>query len=113
MKMLKKKKFKDRKIGKFLKEFAPDVLEDISDIVPDFGALKIVAKLIDRHPTLSDGKKSEAKEIIIEEIKKNVIAKNVTNLSIVSAVGVMFGTIIGVSENCMMEIVAVIMQYFG
>ena len=65
-----KKKFKDRKIGKFLKEHAPDILNEISDVVPDLGALKILSKIIDKRSAMSDDKIKEAQNLIkLESIK--------------------------------------------
>lgn len=43
-----KKKLRDTKVGKFLKEKAPDILEGISDILPDKGLLGIAGNIIDR-----------------------------------------------------------------
>ena len=39
-------KIKDSKLGKFLKEKAPNVLNIVGDILPDSGALGIVKNLI-------------------------------------------------------------------
>lgn len=109
---IKKKKFKDRKIGIFLKQFAPEILEDVSDLIPDFGALKLVGKMIAKNPSIDEKRKAEAAEIIVSEIKKNVIHKNITNSSIALIVAGMFATLIGLSETCLTEIVNLVMQLF-
>lgn len=62
-----KKKFKDRKIGKFLKKHAPDILDEISDVVPDFGALKVLGNIIEKRSALSDQEKTEALDLITLE----------------------------------------------
>ena len=110
--MIKKKKFRDRKIGTFLQQFAPEVLTDVSDMIPDFGALKLVGKLIAKHPTMGTERKSEGEKIIEKELKKNVINSNIRTTVIISAVAAAFGSLINVSENCLTEILTVISSYF-
>ena len=51
--MSEKKKFKDTKLGKWLSEKAPKVLDAVGDLLPDQGALGIVKNLIDTDPDLS------------------------------------------------------------
>ena len=41
-----KKKFKDTKVGVFLKEKAPNILNSVGDILPANGAFGIVKNLI-------------------------------------------------------------------
>ena len=49
-----KKKIKDTKLGKWLKEKAPNVLDTVGDLLPDQGALGVVKNLIDKqYPDLS------------------------------------------------------------
>lgn len=48
-----RKKFKETKIGIFLKEKAPDILDKVADILPDKGGLGIVKYLIDKDDKLS------------------------------------------------------------
>ena len=43
-----KKKIKDTKIGAFLKDKAPEVLDVVGDLLPDSGALGIVKNVIDK-----------------------------------------------------------------
>ena len=47
------KKFKDTKLGKFIKLKAPKVLEVAGDLLPDEGLLGVVKNLIDNEPDLS------------------------------------------------------------
>jgi len=61
-----RKKFKDTKIGKFLSEKAPKILQVVGDILPERGALGIVKNLIN----LSDDLSPEDKQMLTEEILK-------------------------------------------
>jgi hypothetical protein len=61
-----RKKFKDTKVGKFLSEKAPKILQVVGDILPERGALGIVKNLIN----LSDDLSPEDKQILSEEILK-------------------------------------------
>ena len=49
-----KNKFKDTKIGKFLKEKAPQVLDIVGDVLPEKGVYGIVKNLISKDDTISD-----------------------------------------------------------
>jgi hypothetical protein len=61
-----RKKFKDTKVGKFLSEKAPKILQAVGDILPEKGALGIVKNLIN----LSDDLSPEDKQMLSEEILK-------------------------------------------
>jgi hypothetical protein len=61
-----RKKFKDTKVGKFLSEKAPKILQVVGDILPEKGALGIVKNLIN----LSDDLSPEDKQMLSEEILK-------------------------------------------
>jgi len=41
-----RKKFKDTRVGKFLKDKGPDILSGVGDLVPDAGLLSVVAKAV-------------------------------------------------------------------
>jgi hypothetical protein len=47
-----KKKLRDTKVGEWLKEKAPSVLEVVGDVLPDRGVLGVVKNLVDKDPTL-------------------------------------------------------------
>jgi len=49
-----KKKLKDTKIGKFLKEKAPQVLDIVGDVLPDKGVYGIVKNIISKDDTIND-----------------------------------------------------------
>ncbi len=59
-----RKKFKDTKVGKFLSEKAPKILQTIGDILPSNGSLGIVKNIIN----LSDELTDEDKEIVTKEL---------------------------------------------
>ena len=63
--MSSKKKIKDTKLGKWLKEKAPKVLETVGDLLPDNGALGVVKNLLDKEPDISP---EEAKAMVDAEI---------------------------------------------
>jgi len=46
------KKLKDTKVGQWLKERAPSVLDVVGDVLPDRGVLGVVKNLVDKDPTL-------------------------------------------------------------
>lgn len=60
-----KKKFKDTKVGQFLKDKAPKILDTIGDILPEKGVLGIVKNLISSSDELSP----EDKAIAFEHLK--------------------------------------------
>lgn len=59
-----RKKFKDTKIGIFLKEKAPAILDKVGDFLPDKGGLGIIKNIISKDDTLSETDKDEALELI-------------------------------------------------
>lgn len=59
------KKFKDTKIGLFLKEKAPHILDIVGDVLPDRGVLGIVKNIIDKDDTIS----SDTKSLIKTEVQ--------------------------------------------
>lgn len=59
------KKIKDTKLGQWLKDKAPDVLDTVGELLPDQGALGIVKNLLDQKPDISP---EEAKAKIDAEI---------------------------------------------
>lgn len=59
-----RKKFAETRIGIFLKEKAPDILDKVADVLPDKGALGIVKNIIDKDDKLSAEDKAEAMKLI-------------------------------------------------
>ena len=50
--MAERKKIRDTKLGKWLKEKAPDVLDTVGDLLPDSGGLGVVKNLLGGKPDL-------------------------------------------------------------
>ncbi len=59
-----RKKFKDTKVGVFLKEKAPKILDSIGDILPDQGAFGVVKNLISKDETLPPEDKETALKLL-------------------------------------------------
>ena len=67
-----RKKFKDTKVGVFLKEKAPKILDSIGDILPDQGVYGVVKNLISKDVALPPKDKEEALRLLdldLEEMK--------------------------------------------
>jgi hypothetical protein len=64
-----KKSFKETKIGIFLKEKAPDLLDKIGDFLPDNGGLGIIKNIISKDDTLSPKDKAEALDLLNHELE--------------------------------------------
>lgn len=68
-----RKKFKDTKIGQFLKEKSPKILEVVGDVLPDSGALGIAKNLINMAEDLTQ----EEKDNLISEINEMLEAAKI------------------------------------
>ena len=64
--MAEKKKIRDTKLGAWLKDKAPNVLETVGDLLPDQGALGVVKNLLDKEPGIDP---AEAKAKIDAEVE--------------------------------------------
>ena len=60
------KKIKDTKLGEWLKDKAPNVLDTVGDLLPDQGALGVVKNLLDKEPDIDP---AEAKAKIDAEVQ--------------------------------------------
>lgn len=58
-------KIKDTKLGEWLKDKAPNILDTVGDLLPDQGALGVVKNLLDKDPSIDP---AEAKAKIDAEI---------------------------------------------
>ena len=65
-------KLKDTKIGKFLAEKAPHVLDVAGSLLPDAGLLGVVKNLIDKDPNLSSEDKQQIHQQLVELYKLEV-----------------------------------------
>lgn len=61
------KKFKDTRVGKFLKEKAPGILDQVGNVLPDKGVLGIVKNLIDKDPTMPPQDKETAMALLQQD----------------------------------------------
>jgi len=64
-------KIKDTKLGAWLKEKAPGILDTVGDLLPDQGGLGVVKNLLDRDPDI-DPAEAKAKVEAEIEFQKNV-----------------------------------------
>jgi len=62
----KKNKIKDTRLGGWLKDKAPKVLDIVGDLLPDQGALGVVKNLLDKEPGVDP---AEAKDMIDAEVQ--------------------------------------------
>ncbi len=121
--LFKKKKLKDRKIGKFLRQHAPDILDEISDVIPDMGALKILSNIIEKRSVMSDDNKTLALDMITDESLelKNAPMKTVKDIFrskkfwyTIAGLGSMFlALILDVPEEQLTEVLVSIIGLFG
>ena len=65
-------KIKDSKIGKFLADKVPHVLDIVGDVLPDKGALGIVKNIIDKEPDLTAEEKQQIHNQLVELYKLEV-----------------------------------------
>lgn len=63
------KKFKDTKVGKWVREKLPDVADNIGDVLPDQGVLGIVKRIVDGSPELTPQEKMEFERLSMEAEK--------------------------------------------
>ena len=70
--MSEKKKIRDTKLGQWLKEKAPKVLETVGDLLPDSGGLGVVKNLIDKQYPDLDPEEVKAKLDAEVQFQNNV-----------------------------------------
>lgn len=64
--MSERKKIRDTKLGKWLKDKAPNILDTVGDLLPDSGGLGVVKNLLDKEPDIDP---EEAKAKIEAEVQ--------------------------------------------
>ena len=64
----KRKKFKETKVGVFLKEKAPSILDTVGEFLPDQGGLGIVKNLITSDNTIEPKDKETALKLLDQDI---------------------------------------------
>jgi hypothetical protein len=70
---MKPKPFKESKIGRFLSDKAPKILDIIGEVLPDKGVLGVVKNLIDKDDSIPAEQKLEF-EKLIQEYEKEMFA---------------------------------------
>jgi len=63
-----KKKFRDTKVGVFLKEKAPTILDTVGEFLPNQGGLGIVKNLISSDNTINPKDKETALKLLDQDI---------------------------------------------
>lgn len=61
-----RKKLKDTKLGTWLKDKAPQVLDTVGELLPDQGALGVVKRLIDLDPNMTAQEKMEFEKMLLD-----------------------------------------------
>jgi len=62
------KKFKDTKVGKFLSNAAPGILNTVGDVLPNNGVMGLVKNLIHKEPALPPEDKEKALLLLQQDI---------------------------------------------
>ena len=105
-----RKKFRDTKVGQFLADKAPNILNTVGDVLPDKGVLGIVKNLISNDSKLSFEEKMQLQQMLAEqeaELERNIsdrwqydmsskswLAQNVRPLTLLSLLGFLYIAII-------------------
>lgn len=61
------KPFKDTKLGQFLSEKAPHILNAVGDILPNQGTLGILKNIISKDPSVADEDKAQIQKLVEEQ----------------------------------------------
>ncbi len=82
-----KKKFKDTKLGGWLSDNAPKVLDVVGDLLPDQGALGVVKNLIQSDPDLEPSQKAEFERMAFELESADRASARQREVEVVKATG--------------------------
>ena len=77
-----KKKFNETKVGKFLSQVAPKLLNTVGGVLPDSGALGILRNIITEAPTVDitpEDKKKALKLLELDRIEMQEVTKRWTS----------------------------------
>ena len=85
--MSEKKKFKDTKLGGWLSDNAPKVLDVVGDLLPDQGALGVVKNLIQNDPDLEPSQKAEFARMAFEMESADRASARQREVEVVKATG--------------------------
>ena len=70
------------RVGNFLKNTSPHILDIIGDVLPDTGALGIVKNLIDKDDTLSPQQKAEAINLLKIDLENTKDARDLQKVAL-------------------------------
>lgn len=100
------RRLRDTRVGQWLIESAPDVLDVVGDVLPDQGVLGIVKNMVDKTPSLTVDQRLELERLITEERQTSEmemskrwasdmasdswLAKNTRPIIVMSLVGTLF-----------------------
>jgi len=94
-----KKRLKDTKVGKWLRETSPKVLDLVGHLLPDKGVLGVVKNMVDKDPEITHDQKMDLERLMEQEKTKrwesdnqsdSWLAKHTRPLIVLSLVGVLF-----------------------
>ncbi len=69
-----RKKLKDTKVGAWLKDKAPQVLDTVGELLPDQGALGVVKRLLDKED-LPKEDRLEFEKLLLEQERHEVSSR--------------------------------------
>ena len=99
-----KTKLKDTKVGSWLKQTSPRILDLVGHLLPDKGVLGVVKNMIDKEPNISHEQRMELQNLIAsqqQELTKrwesdnksdSWLAKHTRPLIVLSLVAALFGS---------------------
>ena len=76
-----KTKLKDTKVGSWLRQKAPDILDKVGDFIPNSGVLGVLKNLIDSEPDITHEQKMEIEKLLMaqETAKEQELTKRWTS----------------------------------
>ena len=93
------KKLKDTKVGGWLREKSPKILEIVGDLLPESGILGVIKNLVDSDPNITHDQKMDLERLMEQEKTKrwesdnqsdSWLAKHTRPIIVLSLVGVLF-----------------------
>jgi hypothetical protein len=127
-----KKKFKETKVGKFINEKAPKILDAVGDVLPDKGVLGVVKNLISKEERaemlrlleldmqdLADARKRESDIAtseaapLLNKIVSPVLALVIVGLTFALFYLIMFKSITNVEKDILIYVLGALTSYVG
>ena len=97
--MAERKKIRDTKLGQWLKEKAPDVLDTVGDLLPDSGGLGVVKNLLGGKPDLDPAEVQARLDAEVERWKADMgsdvkLAKYIRPVTLIALMFMFMATMI-------------------